>query len=160
MAHQHPPGSAAHFPERHIAHDFTDAQTGLRGLVLRGPLSWCGYVGAPTDHVLNGLEDLRFACHYGVNFAAMGDDDPLPAGHFWWGWDYAHAGDLAFFESTSDPEMDRLLDRAMGGGRPRKDWTADEVRQHVAAALQELRGAIADSASLAASLLRQPTSPG
>lgn len=78
----HPPGSAAHFPLDHIAHDIRDSQSRLRGLVLRGPHSWCAYVGAPF---LSELQDLRFKCHFGWNYASPGDGKPLPAGHYWWG---------------------------------------------------------------------------
>lgn len=149
----HPPGSAAHFPLGHIAHDIRDPETRLRGIVLRGPYSWCAYVGAPSDHFLSELEDIRFQCHYGWNYSAPGNDNPLSAGYYWWGWDYAHGGDLHIPTETFPPEIQALMERRLLGDRRAKDWTSDEVREHVLDALMELRSAIQKNAALASTLL-------
>jgi hypothetical protein len=152
----HPPGSAAHFPLGHIAHEVHDPETQLRGIVVRGPFSWCAYVGAPSDHFLSELEEIRFRCHYGWNYAAPGTGKPLTEGYFWWGWDYAHAGDMHLPTASFPDDIQDFIDRHLKSSRPAKDWTSDEVREHVLDALMKLRAAVQENRALAAALLKQP----
>lgn len=140
-----------------IVRDFRDP-SGLRGIVMRGGLSWCGYVGAPNDHPLSGIEELRFPVHFGINFTAQGEDTvALPHGFYWWGWDYAHYSDMPVVE----PELKELTERMLGK-RSLKAWTADEVGQHVLDALASLRDAIERDKVLADKLLSRTStgSPG
>jgi hypothetical protein len=122
-------------------------------VVVRGPYSWCAYVGAPTDHFLSQLEEIRFRCHYGWNYAAADTGKPLSEGYFWWGWDYAHAGDLHIPTDTLPEDLRAHMDRHFDSLRLAKDWTSDEVREHVLSALMELRGAIQENEALAAAVL-------
>jgi len=73
----------------------------LRFLILRGPASLCAYVGAPINHPLAGHDytDLPIGCHGGFTFSARGDDGSHPKGFWWYGWDYAHAGDGRFYDN-------------------------------------------------------------
>lgn len=80
----------------HILHDAVE--DGVRFIVLRGPCSLCAYVGVPNDHPLAGMnyDDMPVECHGGLTFA--GNMKELPAERYWYGWDYAHAGDLSFYD--------------------------------------------------------------
>jgi len=149
----HPPGSAAHFPLGHIAHDISDSQSRLRGLVLRGPYSWCAYVGAPSDHFLSDFRDLYFKCHFGWNYDGPGDGNGLPAGYYWWGWDYAHFSDLHLPADPLPVEMQAIFDRQYRRRPAPKDWTCDEVHEHVLDVIIELRSAIQNNERLAASII-------
>lgn len=81
--------------------DFTDEE--YRCLVMRGPVAICAYIGVPknnplyevdySDENLYGVE-----CHGGLTFADTGSVNTFPQGYWWLGWDYAHLGDLAFYE--------------------------------------------------------------
>jgi len=79
-----------------ILHDEFDE--GLRFIVMRGPASLCAYIGLPQDHPLAGYnyELLPVDCHGGLTFASEGKDK-WPEGFYWYGWDYSHAGDYAFY---------------------------------------------------------------
>ena len=105
---------------------------------------------------MSELEDIRFQCHYGWNYAASGNDQPLPSGYFWWGWDYAHGGDVNIPAEAFPAEIQELMERRLTAGRNAKDWTCDEVREHVLDALMELRSAIQQNAALATTLLPNP----
>jgi hypothetical protein len=78
--------------------DFEHA--GVRCLVIEGPVgALCAYVGVPADHPLAGKSDTDpalddLSVHGGLTFADEGDGRYRPAGWYWYGWDYAHAGDL------------------------------------------------------------------
>lgn len=144
-----PPGSAAHYAEGTVARDFTDKDSGLRGLVIRGGYSWCGYVGVPTPHPLFGLEELQFECHWGITFRGQGDGVLRPASFYWWGWDYSHAGDSVCWP----PEFLEMADAAgfqLPGG---KHWLLDEVVEDVLDVLMHLRQALASNSRLSRELL-------
>lgn len=141
-----PPRRARDFAPGQVLFDFTDAQSGLRALVVRGPYSFCAYVGVQADHALAGLEEFEFDCHWGITWRAWGDDAPNPAGWYWWGW-AGHAGDrLAFDLQPLPPEIARQLERLLRGT---KDWTVEEVALHAQDVLMQLREQLAHSAELA-----------
>ena len=100
-----------------IVYDVFDE--GLRFIIMRGPASWCAYVGIPKDHPLAGFSygDIGFInAHGGLTFASEGEKQ-WPEGYYWYGWDYAHPGDI----STHDLKY---------GGRvspDEKDWTVEEI---------------------------------
>lgn len=140
--------------------DYTDAQSGLRALVLRGPFSFCAYVGVQADHTLAGLEEFEFACHWGITWRSWGDDTFLPANWYWWGWDYGHAFDQVVLDTPgveAPPELRELLARAQRAmdrmatsmGRTPKDWTLEEVQLHATDVLIALREQLAHSQELA-----------
>jgi len=56
----------------------------------------CGYVGIPADHPVAGTPytDLPLRVHGGLTYSKPGDGDYLPEGHWWVGFDCAHAGDI------------------------------------------------------------------
>ena len=94
---------------------------GLRFIIKRGPFSWCAYIGITKDHPLAGMgyDDISFIpAHGGLTFAGEGkEESSLSANYYWYGWDYAHAGDVTVYNKQykipTAPED--------------KDWTVDEV---------------------------------
>jgi hypothetical protein len=140
----------------------------LRLLVVRGPGSFCAYLGVKADHALAGLEELEFPCHCGVTFQAWGAaGTPWETGWYWWGWDYAHFMDAADFTTELPPDAPEEVREAlrelsamrnnrplMGGFRP-KNWTVEEVFEDGLDALFELKTALEANEKLAATLLRK-----
>lgn len=113
-----------------------DQRTGLRGLVLRGPFSFCAYVGVPADHVLSSLEELKFSTYRGITLREPSTFIGMEEGWFLFGWDYAHAGDRL----VTPPGFPNISVSLMGDAP--KDWTLEEVVEHVLDALFELHGAL------------------
>jgi hypothetical protein len=145
--------------------DHIDLGSGLRALVLRGPFCFCAYVGVQADHTLAGLEEFDFECHWGITWKSWGDDEFLPAGWYWWGWDYGHAGDRMDlpemppeFKELFD-ELDELLASEGIVKRAPKDWTVEEVTQDALDVLVTLREQLAHSAQLAQLALPAPQRP-
>lgn len=100
---------------------FDKFQDGIRFIVLRGPASWCAYVGIPKDHPLAGFDydDLMgVSAHGGLTYAGNGIEG-VPEGYYWYGWDYAHSWDVSIY----DHEYNKTRDAKS------KDWTVDEVVQ-------------------------------
>ena len=100
-----------------ILHDvFED---GVRFIVMRGPCSLCAYVGIPSEHPLAGLnyEDLPIRAHGGLTFGDEGDGEYRPKGFYWYGWDYGHCGDCAFYYDK-EPNLISLGD---------KKWLVEDV---------------------------------
>jgi hypothetical protein len=160
---QTPKRYARDFAEGECAFDHIDESSGLRARVLRGFASFCAYVGVQTEHPLAGLEDFEFDCHWGITWSNWGDDQHLPAGWYWWGWDYAHASDKMHFANLP-PEVQAKLDaiwanapRGLGHG---KDWTVEEVTQDALDVLVTLREQLAHSAALAALAMPMAQRPG
>lgn len=140
---------ARDFAVGEVVFDHTDADSGLRALVLRGSWAFCAYVGVQADHTLAGLEELEFRCHWGITWSAWGDDAPHPAGWYWWGWDYGHA-----FDKVDFPDLPPGLQARLDALRdlyptPSKDWTVEEVTQDALDVLVTLREQLAHSAELA-----------
>lgn len=98
---------------------FDKFENGLRFIVMRGPAAFCGYVGVPKDHPLAGFDHdfLQFIdVHGGLTFSSASKGG-WPEGYFWYGWDYAHAGDKSVYDHNINypfPDTD-------------KDWTLGEV---------------------------------
>lgn len=84
---------------------------GHRCIILDLGTHPCAYVGVPSTSKLVGVssELLPMDCHGGFTYASFGKDY-LPEGYYWFGWDYAHAGDFSFI---SEPEG--------------KKWTVKEI---------------------------------
>ena len=101
---------------------------GVRLLVLRGPCSVNAYLGVPLSHPLAGFDydDLPLDVHGGLTFSSEGGGNSgFPEGWFWYGWDYAHAGDRPMYDSSF---------RKRG-----KEWTPKMVYQEAKQALWDFR---------------------
>lgn len=152
---------AKDFPEGTVCVDLQEPQTGLRGMVIRGPFSFCAYVGAPENHALYSLEELEFRCHFGITFRGQGSEvGCLPAGWYFFGWDYAHFTDrlaldplqgLVFGDSREAEALQALFEKTTSG-QFRKDWTVEEVTEDVLDVLVELREALQQSERFAQAL--------
>ena len=111
-----------------IVHDvFED---GLRFIVMRGPASWCGYVGIPEDHPLAGhaYDDIGVRAHGGLTFSSKGGG-AWPKGFWWYGWDYAHSGDHCVYDGADVR-------------RGEQDWSLDEVIKDSWETLYEFKAAM------------------
>ena len=93
---------------------------GLRIIIMRGPVSFCAYIGIPEDHPLAGFDydDIPVNAHGGLTFSESGVKY-FPKGYYWYGWDYAHAGDRCYYEGIK-------LDNS---GEGNKDWTIQEIKE-------------------------------
>lgn len=101
-----------------IYHD--EMRDGIKFIVLRGPCSLCAYAGIPLAHPLAGFhyDDLPINAHGDLTFSDAGDGKLRPKGFWWYGWDYGHCDDCAFYYL----EYPIFQSRANG-----KKWTVKEV---------------------------------
>jgi hypothetical protein len=79
------------------------------------------YIGIEENHPLAGFdyEDIPIDVHGGLTYSQIGNDEYLPKGYYWYGWDYAHSGDYAvYYEDHS----------ILANG---KKWTLEEIKNHV-----------------------------
>lgn len=139
-----------------ILKDFLLTGTPFRGLILRSEFALCAYIGVPQDHWLADMDSLEFDCHWGVTFNGEGGDGIRPAGWYWYGWDYAHAGD--FLEMP--PELlEHLQDHGISPPWQRgKKWTVEEVEHDIVDSAVELQAALDETmqkARVATAGLRQ-----
>jgi hypothetical protein len=105
-----------------------------RALVSTGPCgNFVAYVGVPADNSLAGrdYDDMPLDVHGGLTFAAEGGRRIWPAGWYWYGWDYAHAGDVIPGIRSFD-EHD-------------KAWTVEEVEAEARQAMDQLRDLLAEA---------------
>lgn len=113
-----------------ILADIQLSGTVIRGLVKQGPFSLLGYLGVPNGHWAAAAEELEFDCHGGITFRDEGDGEILPAGWYWYGWDYAHASDLL----SLPPELMQNLPKHLSdyfANRVGKAWTLEEVKEEL-----------------------------
>jgi hypothetical protein len=102
-----------------------------RALILEGGASLCAYVGIPADHPLAGrnYDDMPLECHGGLTFGDAGSKrGPWPAGWYWYGWDYAHLGDITRYDRkyrTIDPDA--------------HEWTVEEVEAEARQVMEQLK---------------------
>lgn len=147
--------------------DVVDPNSGLRVIVIRGGFSFCAYVGVQQTHVFAGLEELCFRCHHSITFKGWGDGLLRPEGWFWWGWDYAHAGDvieIADIEALPQELQKQLGDLArrfliQAEGREAKDWTIEEVLEDALDVLMTLSGELREIEMRAEAALSGLNSP-
>lgn len=102
-------------------HIFYDAiKEGVRVIVMRGPAALCAYLGVPKDHPLAGFDynDLPMQVHGGLTFGSA-PEEGWPQGWFWYGWDYAHAGDWSTYDDERRDPPPWKSDA--------KKWTVPEV---------------------------------
>jgi hypothetical protein len=150
--------------------DYVDPNSGLRLLVVRGPFSFCAYIGVKADHPLAGLEELDFPCHHGITFEQWGQPGSRwDAGWYWWGWDYGHFTDVVdHFPNppAADPAdvpeeirellkmlADNLNAPVLPGAITPKNWTVDEVFEDGLEVIDGLRNALAQCGQLSLSRL-------
>jgi hypothetical protein len=81
---------------------------GVRFLVIVH-YGFCVYLGVPIDHPLAGFsyDDIPLDCHGGLTFAGEGEGEYRPKHFYFYGWDYAHAGDFTDF-GMNDPIKKKL----------------------------------------------------
>lgn len=99
-------------------------EEGIRCIIQRGPSSLCAYVGVPLNHPLAGFEyeALPIRVHGGLTFSGKGESKYRPEGFYWYGWDYSHCDDYAFYYDTI-PGLSSHTDD--------KKWTVAEVKKEV-----------------------------
>lgn len=93
---------------------------GVRVLVMRGPASWCVYLGVPIGHPLAGkdYDAIPLDCHGGLTFSSEGGGKTWPKDFWWYGYDYAHAGDFTDILGIRGEQFKDYNDH---------DWTVEEV---------------------------------
>ena len=107
-------------------HIFVDRFEGpCRFVIMRGPASLCAYLGVPKDHPLWGMHhtDIPLQCHGGL----MSSGEGSPEGFWWYGWDYAHAGDFAIFDGPTH----------LSSGA--KKWTVEEVKEDTRGTIDQFK---------------------
>jgi len=101
---------------------------GVRVSIMSLHHYFTAYLGIPVSHPLAGFDydDLSLGVHGGLTYSRKGDGDYLPKGYWWYGWDYAHAGDAVYYGGD---------DFCIGD----HDWTLEEVKGEVQDALYEFK---------------------
>jgi hypothetical protein len=128
------------FLKPEVLFDSMLAGTPLRGLILQGPFCICAYLGVPQDHWIADMPSLEFDCHWGVTFNGDGGSSLRPAGWYWYGWDYGHAGDMlpslaALPDNLAIPEELLEAFQTMLGGRSAPITLAEVEQDLIDAAL-------------------------
>lgn len=118
-------------PVAGILEDVKLPGTVLRGLVKQGPFCLLGYLGVPSGHWAAEAEYLDFSCHGGITFQGEGDGENLPKDWYWYGWDYAHAGDALDLPSEVLARLAPDAAEFLQGGPRRKLWTTAEVKEEL-----------------------------
>ena len=108
----------------------------IRCLILRGPSSLCAYLGIPTKHPLAGFEydDIPLECHGGLTFCGEGGGKDIyrPAGLYWYGWDYSHYKDYAFYYDTIAFEREY-------NHSDEKKWLVEDVMEDMRSTLYDFK---------------------
>jgi hypothetical protein len=111
-------------------------EEGIRFIVMRGPGALCAYVSIVGNigkilHVENALDQTRqeldLNCHGGVTLE--GTSSFLPDG-YWYGWDYAHAGDRLMFDIHLETKYGPIGD---------KEWTPEMVDEDSKEAREQMK---------------------
>lgn len=95
----------------------------------------CAYVELPKEHKYYGryYDDIDIVCHGGLTYCSdQGIITKTNENHkdgYWIGWDYAHYGDYAGYETMYPIEL-------MSGG---KRWTTEEILADVEDVVRQLR---------------------
>ena len=86
---------------------------GVRIVIMRGPASMNVYLGVPKDHPLAGFDydSIPLNCHGGLTFSQEGDKF-LPKNYWWYGYDYAHAGDFTIFGKKGARDIQAKFDHS------------------------------------------------
>ncbi len=121
-------------------------QEGYRFIIMRGPNSLCAYVGVPKEHPLADInyDNLPISCHGGLTFGGGGGGKGcFPENYYWYGWDYSHFNDAAFY--SLDPRYAGLRDMSTN-----KHWTVGDVQEDVWEALTNFAALISLAEKIAA----------
>jgi len=108
-------------------------EKGIRIMILSLETHPCAYVGIPESHPVAGwdYDALSFIeCHGGFTFSERGDGIYLPEGFWWYGWDYAHAGDWMGYYTEKDKK---------GAFRDCKKRTTEEIYREACSVAYQLR---------------------
>ena len=110
-----------------IVRDFFEDGVRVVVIVLRGS-HFCTYFGIPKDHPLANEDYVNIPVHVhgGFTFSSTGGEW-FPEGYYWYGYDYAHAGDVTHYPLSmkeTSPELWELYQRRLLGEH---DWTVKEV---------------------------------
>jgi hypothetical protein len=91
--------------EKEFPDDLVDITAIPRSTILR---DMNVYMGVPADHPLAGhdYDSLPVDCHGGLTFADAGDGKYMPKGYYWYGYDYSHFGDYAWYEGGTPDFME------------------------------------------------------
>jgi hypothetical protein len=100
-------------------------EDGVRCAILSLYSYFTAYLGVPHSHPLAGFsyDDINLDCHGGLTYAS-GESKVLPNDFYWYGWDYAHAGDYNYYG-------DEAWQKKFSKQEYEKDWTFGEVEQEV-----------------------------
>ena len=104
-------------------------EDGIKAVIISRHSHFTAYLGIPADHPLSGFsyDDLPLSVHGGLIFGSEGMEK-FPKGYFYYGWDYAHAGDYTYFDYRPDKlESDE------------HDWTLEEVEKEVKEAIYDFK---------------------
>ena len=109
--------------------DWTDGEYRCR--VQRGPCSINAYIGIKEGHPLYGVNysDITLDCHGGLTFSMMGDDKYYPEGYWWIGWDYAHLGDVPFYDIRDGRVGYEDREWSPAGVKMEADWVVFELEK-------------------------------
>ena len=109
-------------------------EDGVRCLIVRGPGGLCAYLGVPIDHHLSGrgYDNIPLDCHGGLTYSGEGDGKYRPKNWYWYGWDYSHSGDYAFYY-----DQDPLVGKFNHGEE--KKWLVDEVESEVRMVVRDFK---------------------
>lgn len=114
----------------HIFYETKDKFLPIAGMIRRGGASLCAYIGFPLWHPLSKIDYdyIPLDCHGGLTFAKNGDGW-FPKGMRWIGWDYAHLGDMPFYD----------IGRTFTHSMPEKKWLVPAVKKELETAMQDFR---------------------
>lgn len=106
-------------------------------IIRRGFASMCAYLSVPLDGPVSpeNYQDIELSVHDGLTWRAPGNGVMLPKGHYWLGWDYAHAGDFMFMMRGDTQGGQGLYEMLNKGARK---WTLLQVKLEAVHAYLEL----------------------
>lgn len=116
-----------------LVHDRTEAgYFVVRYLVMRGLYALNVYVGVTEGIASAGWPYylVPLYVHGGLTFSSLGDGKVWPADWWWYGWDYAHAGDRSWAELEL-PSLPRSRSRL-------RTWTPDLVAPEARRAAEQM----------------------
>ena len=90
-----------------VAEDFLYSKN-IRIVIKKSFSSWCAYIGVPNTSNVSGhdYDNIDVSCHGGLTFSSTNQGFKIPRSlskdskeWYWYGWDYAHAGDALSFNA-------------------------------------------------------------
>ena len=120
------------YPDSKVVKDWFENGIKIAIVACKGSY-YTAYFGVPKDHPLakvKSYDDLPLNVHGGLTYAS-GESKLLSNDFFWYGWDYAHAGDRTYFDNLPR----EFLEEKDG----EHDWTLLEVETEVKDALYDFK---------------------